>query len=41
MPGYREMDGIAAFAGDLRKQETMSTDPIIIIASVLWFLSSF
>jgi len=41
MAGYREIDGIAAILGRSAEAKTMSTDPIIIIASVLWFLSSF
>jgi len=40
MAGYREINGIAAFLGRSAEAKTMSTDPIIIIASVLWFLSS-
>ena len=39
--GYLEIDGIAAILGRSPEAKPMSTDPIIIIASVLWFLSSF
>ena len=41
MARYLEIDGIAAILGRSPEAKPMSTDPIIIIASVLWFFFGF